>query len=204
MNIDERTGKPKIILHLCADMGSDSLPYKYNGYDVRCIGKDIGVENFIPPKNVYGIIANPPCTMFSIARTKAKISRNLEEGMRLVKECLRVIWTCQYRIYSENPRHSHLKFWCIENPASGFLKWFLGKATYEYSPHEYGAPFTKQTALWGQFNVPDKVIIKNQAITIEDSFRGGMLYMGNQRINKTIEKSNCWIGFARAFYEANR
>lgn len=52
----------KIILHLCADTGSDSKPYKDAGYDVRLIGSDIGVENFNPPKNVYGIIANPVCT----------------------------------------------------------------------------------------------------------------------------------------------
>ena len=53
--------KDKIILHLCADTGSDSSPYQDAGYDVRCIGKAIGVENFHPPENVYGIIANPPC-----------------------------------------------------------------------------------------------------------------------------------------------
>lgn len=85
MNIDERTNKPKIILHLCA---------KY----VRIIGEEIGVQNYTPPENVYGIIANPPCTMFSIARSKTKTPRDLREGMYLVKECLRIIWECQYNI----------------------------------------------------------------------------------------------------------
>lgn len=47
----------KIILHLCADTGSDTKPYKDNGYEVIRIGKDIGVENYHPPKNVYGVIA---------------------------------------------------------------------------------------------------------------------------------------------------
>lgn len=88
----------KLILHLCADIGSDSQPYRDAGYEVICVGKDIGVENYNPPPNVYGIIANPPCTMFSIARTKAKTPRNLREGMRLVKECLRIIWECQYNL----------------------------------------------------------------------------------------------------------
>ena len=50
----------KIILHLCADTGSDSYVWKQNGYQVIKIGSDIGVENYTPPKNVYGIIANPP------------------------------------------------------------------------------------------------------------------------------------------------
>ena len=62
--------KNKIILHLCADIGSDSKPYKDAGYDVRLVGKDIGVENYTPPENVYGIIANPPCPEFSFARTR--------------------------------------------------------------------------------------------------------------------------------------
>ena len=36
-NIDERTGKPKIILDLCGGTGSWSKPYKEAGYDVRVI-----------------------------------------------------------------------------------------------------------------------------------------------------------------------
>lgn len=40
----------KIILHLCADIGSDSKPYRDAGYDVRLIGKEIGVENYYPPQ----------------------------------------------------------------------------------------------------------------------------------------------------------
>jgi hypothetical protein len=52
----------KTILHLCADIGSDSQPYRDAGYNVILVGSDIGVENYHPPKDVYGIIANPPCT----------------------------------------------------------------------------------------------------------------------------------------------
>lgn len=115
----------KIILHLCADIGSDSKPYKDAGYDVRLVGSEIGVENYHPPKDVYGIIANPPCTMFSIARTRAKTPRDLREGIKLVKECLRIIWECQYDI-DEKQRSSNLKFFVIENPATGMLKYFLG------------------------------------------------------------------------------
>src|SRR3990167_9225717 len=146
----------KLILHLCADIGSDSQPYRDAGYEVICVGKDIGIENYTPPSGVYGIIANPPCTMFSIARTSAKIPRDLTEGMRLVRECLRIIWWCQAQIKSEHQRRSPLKFWVIENPASGYLRWFLGKPAFIYCPSEYGADFTKKTALWGQFEEPKK------------------------------------------------
>lgn len=143
----------KTILHLCADIGSDTQPYRDAGYNVICIGSDIGVENYHPPKDVYGIIANPPCTMFSIARRAYKIPRDLREGMRLVKECLRIIWECQYDV-PQGRFYSNLKFWAIENPATGMLRFFLGNPTYEYCPSEFGADFTKRTALWGMFIPP--------------------------------------------------
>lgn len=57
----ERSNKDKIILHLCAsEYGSDTRDYKKAGYDVRYVTKEIGVENYHPPKNVYGIFAPPP------------------------------------------------------------------------------------------------------------------------------------------------
>lgn len=145
----------KLILHLCADIGSDSKPYKDAGYEVICVGKDIGVENYTPPCGVYGVIANPPCTNFSIARTNAKTPRDMKEGMRLVKECLRIIWECQYYMVAKHVPHK-LAFWVIENPASGYLKNYLGKPTFEYCPSEFGEPWTKRTALWGNFNAPKK------------------------------------------------
>ena len=59
----------KIILHLCADLGSDSLFYQLSDeYEVIMIGEEVGVENYHPPKNVHGIIANPVCTEFSTAK----------------------------------------------------------------------------------------------------------------------------------------
>jgi hypothetical protein len=83
----------KTILHLCADTGSDTKPYKDAGYEVVLVGKDIGVENYHPPKDVYGIIANPVCLEFSTARSTGK-ARNPDEGMFLVKECQRIISEC--------------------------------------------------------------------------------------------------------------
>ena len=152
----------KTILHLCADMGSDTQPYRDAGYNVICVGSDIGVENYNPPKNVYGIIANPPCTMFSVARQAAKTPRDLREGMRLVKECLRIIWDVQYDL--KFGRNTGLKFWAIENPATGLLKQFLGNPTYQYCPSEFGADFTKRTALWGYFTPPPQAIFSYEPI----------------------------------------
>ena len=136
----------KTIIQLCADTGSDTKPYRDAGYNVILIGRDIGVENYHPPKDVYGIIANPVCTEFSVARTGGK-ARLGENGLFLVKECQRIISEC-------NPR-----FWVIENPATGRLKDYLGEPTYQYEPWWYGSPWTKKTALWGKFNIPPRIYL---------------------------------------------
>lgn len=139
----------KIILHLCADTGSDSYPYSQDpNYEVIRIGSNIGVENYHPPKNVYGVFANPPCTNFSSVRTSAKIPRDIEEGLRLVKECQRII------------KEANPTFWVIENPATGLLKKYLGEPDFVYQPWEFGSPWSKKTALWGKFNKPEKIYLK--------------------------------------------
>lgn len=137
----------KTILHLCADTGSDSKPFKDAGYNVILVGSDFGVENFSYKGQVHGIFANPVCTEFSTARSNGK-ARNPEEGLKLVKECQRIIAEC-------NPT-----FWVIENPAKGVLKKYLGDPQYEYEPWWYGSPWTKRTALWGKFNIPERKYCK--------------------------------------------
>lgn len=128
---------------MCADTGSDTKPYKDNGYEVILVGSDIGVENYHPPKNVYGIIANPVCTEFSTARSDGK-ARNPEKGMELVRECLRII------------EEAKPVWWVIENPATGRLKDFLGAPRFTYEPWHFGSPWTKRTSLWGNFKIPPR------------------------------------------------
>jgi hypothetical protein len=202
----------KIILHLCADTGSDSKPYRDNGYKVICIGKNIGVENYRPPKNVYGIIANPPCTNFSSVRTSAKIPRNEEEGMRLVKECQRII-----------KESGDIKFWVIENPAMGRLKNYLGKPQFVYQPWEFGSPWTKKTALWGKFNIPNTIYTNwNDVPKIKELYirpnrkKPSIVYFHKSAIKYIPEfdcfnvdsdmelRSLCSQKFAKEFYNFNR
>lgn len=190
--------KDRIILHLCATEGSDSKPYRDAGYDVRIIGEEIGVENFMPPPNVYGIIANPPCTHFSVARSNAKTPRDLQEGMRLVKECLRIIWQCQNKTEWKGDWSSPLKFWAMENPATGFLRWFLGKPAFEYCQSEYGHHIKKRTALWGYFKTPKRPLLFAQ---LPPLYTVG--HKGETSSHDMQTRSRCPIDFAKAFYEAN-
>ena len=92
--IAAQTVNKKVILHLCADLGSDSRFYQLDDdYEVIMVGEKIGVENYTPPKNVYGVIANPVCTEFSTANGFHKVN-DLKKGMEMVNHCIRIIEEC--------------------------------------------------------------------------------------------------------------
>lgn len=217
----------KVILHLCADLGSDSWFYQQNKeeYNVILIGKDYGVENLteeslnkdfnVSVNEVYGIIANPVCTLLSTARKGGK-AKDLEGGMFLVNHCIRVIEMC-------NP-----KFWVIENPATGELKKKIGEPDMVYQPWEYGSPWTKKTGLWGVFNHPTKVyhawkdVPKIEGLYIRHRNKGedkpNLPFLHKSAVYLIPEfepfipfvkcdadlRSLCSQKFAKAFYEVNR
>ena len=203
----------KIILHLCADTGSDTKPYHDDeNYEVILVGKEIGVENYHPPKNVHGIIANPVCTEFQTINGYGKIN-DTEKGMFLVDHCMRII------------KKAEPKWWVLENPARGQLRKFIGKPEHSYQPWQYGSPWTKHTALWGQFNMPDKTftnwddVPKNDKLYVRPG-RGkpNLAFLHKSAVNLIHEfafakehikcdadiRSMCSQGFAKAFYEANK
>ncbi len=146
----------KIILDLCGGTGAWSKPYKDAGYDVRLITwPDNTVLCYTPPSNVYGILAAPPCTMFSHARTIAKEPRDTAAAMVTVYACLRIIWDVQYGVKT-GEKKTPLKFWALENPGHGILKNFLGKPAFEFNPYDFGDDHKKLTYLWGWFSDPKK------------------------------------------------
>lgn len=203
----------KIIVHLCADIGSDSLFYQLSDeYEVIMIGEKTGVENYSPPENVYGVIANPVCTEFSTAKGFHK-DNDIEKGMFLVNHCLRII------------KEADPVWYVIENPANGKLKDVLGKPRFVYQPWQFGSPWTKKTALWGKFSVPiplynnwyevpknDKLYVRpgrpkpalaffhKSAVDLIPEFQ-----WAKERIKCDADiRSMCSQGFAKAFFESNR
>lgn len=48
-------------------------------------------------------------------------------------------------------------WWAIENPATGALRNYLGKPDFTYQPWHFGSPWTKATALWGNFARPKRI-----------------------------------------------
>lgn len=214
----------KIILDLCGGTGSWSKPYSERGYTVHiitlpkydiyqsdCMGgfiyfrdADGGVLK-IPANEVYGILAAPTCTMFSLARSTAKTPRDLEEGMRLVKKCLDIIWYCKIT------PGSMLKFWALENPL-GLLRWFLGRPLFTFSPEEFGENYTKKTDIWGYFNIPkkkpyklssDEQLLSSRNNRVLPELPEGYVVPKGWRA-QAARRSMTSSKFAEAFYKANK
>lgn len=220
--------KNKIILDLCGGTGAWAKPYVDSGYlvitmtlpeyDVRDWKNNSEIVKLLRSNTVYGIIAAPPCTMFSIARNDktAILPRDLRKGMEVVSACQEIIHECLYWPYriSENS----LKFWALENPASGYLDRFLGKPSMIFDPSDYGDNHSKKTALWGMFNEPkkgNKVIVSkgdanNYVKSVERFFEEKKHLIPDGYREKTglsmrtIVRSITPQGFAKAFYEANK
>jgi len=188
----------KIILDLCGGTGSWSKPYKDAGYDVRIITlPKQNVVDYIPPTEVYGILSAPPCTEFSLARNRVNKTkpRDFIKGMIPVNACIRIA-------YQTNPY-----FFALENPV-GMLSNFLGKARYIFHPWWFGDAYSKLTALWGYFNLPQRKYIEiEEVITdketikkVKDNIRElPPLDGGTQAERRAITP----MGFAQAFFEAN-
>lgn len=223
--------KNKIILDLCGGTGSWAKPYKDAGYDVRTITiPENDVRTYkLPSEPIYGILAAPPCTMFSDARTHAKLPRDLRGGMEIVEACMKIIWEAQYRISSDQSKISPLKFWALENPWYGRLKWFIGKPNFVFDPWEFGDAYKKRTALWGYFNDPVKTHITITDVMTPEQIelhktnsqtlpKFDMLLMPQLKELKGVNNSDYWKqtklrqtlrsitpqGFANAFFKANQ
>ncbi|MDD4875857.1 MAG: hypothetical protein PHQ86_01815 [Dehalococcoidales bacterium] len=217
----------KIILDLCGGTGAWSRPYKEAGYDVRLITlPEQDVRYYKPPKNVYGILAAPPCTDFCISGTRWWAEKDRTKGLL---EALSVVATCLRIIYKAKP-----KFWALENPV-GRLPRYIGKYKYTFQPYEYGDPWTKRTCIWGEHNIPVKhpveikyphadgepsasQIIRERLPSWTGGSNGTVLGIADHlkelpadwihRLppspNRAMLRSITPPGFARAFFEANR
>ena len=191
----------KIIYSLFDYSGNWSLPYRENGYQVRQIdikyGDDVRWLE-VPKEPVYGILAAPPCTDFSSSGSQYWKTKDAD-GRTLAS--LELIGAMSRFILATNPH-----FWVVENPIGRLKKWF-GEPKMYFQPYWYGDAYTKMTALWGKFKRP-KVKIANYVEPVKaiNGHHSMDKYLG---ITCSFEKrkelrSITPLGFAWAFYEANR
>lgn len=173
-----------VILDLCGGTGAWSAPYREAGYDVRIVTWPDDVRLLTHddiPRDVHGVLAAPPCTVFSYARNRYPPSDGeLVAALGVVDACLRVVTI------------SRPKWWALENPVNKLRRW-LGKPMFRFRQWEYGDPAEKPTALWGDFQVPMMLVGSR---TKPSTFK-------TSTPNASPEDAVTPPGFARAFFEAN-
>ncbi len=191
--------RDKIILDLCGGTGAWSKPYADAEYDVKVITlPEQNVIDYIPPENVYGILAAPDCTEFSLARNAwPDIPRDFLAALPAVDACIRNAWRCKP------------KFWALENPVCMLSRW-LGTPAYIFEPWWFGDPWTKKTALWGDFKSPKQLYFEFEDLPDSSDkpkwIRHGRKLPGIACFTSGNEKEKRAItpaGFAKAFFEAN-
>lgn len=187
----------KTILSLFDFSGNWPSPYKENGYDVFSIDikQDIDILELNKedlPDDVYGVLAAPPCTDFSSSgaqywKTKDADGRTAA-SLALVDKTIEIVnW------------YPELTFWALENPVGRLstLRPALGKPWY-FQPHYYGDAYTKKTGLWGNFN---KDLPRNDVKPDPNSW---IMKLGGKSERTKELRSMTPLGFARAFYQANK
>lgn len=214
----EKVNSDKIILDLCGGTGSWSRPYVDAGYDVRVITlPEYDVRTYKPPEFVYGILAAPPCTEFSVLNcVAAPRERNEQVGLEIVEACLNIIDSCTLN-----------GFWALENPR-GFLRkaikpYFNRPPKLTFQPWEYGDPWTKATDIWGNFKIPPKLYVDWDSVpnklplyTRPNRGKPNFAYLHKSAIKDIPQLA--WTnpqtdadfraitppGFAQAFFEVNK
>ena len=205
--------KDKIILSLFDLTGTWSEPYKKNGYEVIRIDIQNGIDilewdySKIDRSKVYGILASVPCTDYAVsgARWFAEKDKDgrTEQSQKLVNKTKEII------------EYFNPKFWVIENPISRIhnLNPWMGKPKmyfhpYEFANYGYDEFYSKKTSLWGKFNEPVKIPLKenqkidNTKIHYPKDKNGKSLSWGS--IEASNVRSVTPRGFAKAFYEVNK
>ncbi len=173
------------ILDLCGGTGAWSKPYRDAGYavvvvDPLCGSGDVRLMEWTGDP-IHGILAAPPCTVFSYARNRYEPTEaEYLSALSVADACLRIIAT-------RKP-----SWWALENPINKIRRW-LGPPRLEFFHWEYGDAAHKPTGIWGDFNVPAK---RPGERTKPSTF-------GTSQANAQPEDAITPARFAQAFFEAN-
>ena len=140
------------LLELFSGTGSIGRAFEAEGWEV--ISLDIHppatiITNIMdwdyqkyPPGHFDFIWASPPCTEYSIARTKAKRPRDFDSADAIVARTLKII------------EYFEPLLWLLESPATGYLKTrpiMAGLPSQDVTYCRYGYAYKKPTRLWGLF-----------------------------------------------------
>ena len=140
---------PRLIVSLFDFTGNWCRPYREAGYDVEQVDIKLGQDVLIyePSRRPWGVLAAPPCTIWTNAAAWQWGGVPPEEfdlNRRLILAAVRICRSAE-------------KFWALENPRGRLARIFkkeLGPHVWEFQPSDYGDAHTKRTCLWGDFNLP--------------------------------------------------
>lgn len=174
-----------LILDLCGGTGAWSKPYSDAGYAVEIIDPAVntGDVRLLHYKRapIHGILAAPPCTVFSYARNRYPPSDSeILAALSVVDSCLRII-AVQRPVW-----------WALENPRNK-LRRYLGPARLEFYHWEYGDAAHKPTCIWGEFVPPMK---QAKARTKPSTYK-------TRQENASPSDAITPSGFAQAFFAVN-
>jgi len=109
-----------------------------SGADIECDFMDWDRTTY--PRDFFDCVwASPPCTMYSIARTTARLPRDFEGSDQLVQRVLDCI------------AYFRPTVWFMENPQTGYLKTrpvVQGLPYRDVSYCMFGYPYKKATRIW--------------------------------------------------------
>lgn len=200
----------KIILSLCDYTGTWPEPFRDAGYTVIQVdiqhGRDVRLMDY--PGEVFGVLAAPPCTDFSVSGAQYWPAKDADgrtlESKAILDACLSIVAICKP------------KFWALENPVGRVTRW-LGKPALMFNPCDFGgylsqgershelAPpqdaYTKRTCLWGNFNIPVPRPVEPERACKSGSW---IMRLGGSSERTKRARSITPKGFARAFFEANK
>lgn len=192
--MEDESNEQRTILSLCDYTGTWSQPYRDAGYnvvqvDMQTDGADVRLLQLphdTGGERVHGILAAPPCTVFALSGNRwTRSPEEMIEGISVVDACVRLAVALRPA------------WWALENPVGKLVR-YLGRPAMYFQPCDYGDPYTKRTALWGDFNTD---LVRTPVEPTEGS-KMWALYGGKSMRTKNA-RSATPQGFARAFFEAN-
>ena len=185
----------KTVLSLFDFSGNWSRPYREAGYNVIQIdlklGRDILTWDYKIETSVDIILAAIPCTDYSLSGRKWFKEKDMDGRTAASQQLVAKV--------KEILDYFNPKIWCVENPMSRIHKLnpWMGDVRFKFNPYDFGDPYQKMTWLWGKFNFPEKKPVENKS---------NWMYMklGGKSERTKVLRSTTPLGFAYAFFEANK
>ena len=160
------------LLELFSGTGSVGNVFKEHGWEVVSLDRDLPadistdilywdyVNSPYPPKHFDVIWASPPCTEYSIAKTKGV--RNIDLANSIVVRTLVII------------RHFDPTIYFVENPQTGLLKYqpFMSQLPYNDVDYcKYGMPYRKRTRVWNNCTAFESNLCHRDCDAMDDQRR---------------------------------